>query len=470
MVLVAEQTTTEPIQAPYLMKPYCLNPIATFVFIVSLSLNTVLSAQEPSDVSSAPDEPSVHPGQAIISQAVAAFREGKGKEAMDLFVSAKKKHSDLPPGELMFAYLAFGSGQDEAGRRALEAAAFNYPDDPEPWNMVADLALRENRLAEASVLFEKSLALAEKFDENQTRKVKALTGAHSGTALVHERRQDWKSAERHLRAWIKIDKENSLPWQRLAAVFFATQRHELARKSLDKMHSLDETTPVPEIAMGLMYQQAGEAEKAEQSIRSALATNGDDFATQVTAAQWAMASGNVDLLKQCAGKAKELRPDADSVDALLGMAERFSGAPEKAEVIFANMLAKNPASFDAMNGVTLSWLAQDDANKHRKALQQAQVLAESNPDPRTARGRTAAATFAWALHRLNRHSDAEQIIQRVISSGDLSPEVGFYAASILHHAGQHMIAEQLLKAALDSLIAFPDRKLAEELMAKMKEE
>ena len=105
--------------------------------------------------------------------------------------------------------------------------------------------------------------------------------------------------------------------------------------------------------------------------------------------------------------------------------------------------------------------------KHRKALQQAQVLIERNSNLQTPRGRTAAATYAWALHQLGQNAEAQQVIKRVITSGNVSSQASFFAASILHEAGEDEIAKQLLAASLENLIAFPEEKIAEELLKEL---
>jgi tetratricopeptide (TPR) repeat protein len=151
------------------------------------------------------------------------------------------------------------------------------------------------------------------------------------------------------------------------------------------------------------------------------------------------------------------------------MAARFAGKPEQAEQIFQQMLNLNPASFDASNGLALAQLEQNDQNKHRQAIQHAQVNVQRHSDQRTARGRAAAATFAWALHRMGNSAEAEKVIQAVITSGEISPEVGYFASEILRARGRNKLATELLQKSVASSVAFPQKPAAQEVLQQLQE-
>ncbi|WP_197169262.1 tetratricopeptide repeat protein [Novipirellula galeiformis] len=438
--------------------------------ILFLLGTSVLVAQDDSEPAVA-SEPAItaeiqksHPAQATIGEALQQYGRGNAEQALKLLVAAHKSHPDLAPGEVIFAQLAFATNQPVAGRKALEMAAIHHADDPELWNILADLALRGGRLAESEVLFQHALQVAEGYSDNEARRAKQSINAQAGLASIYERRQQWTSAEEHLRKWIDLAPKNSQAWQRLAGVFFKTQQYDIAEQTLVNLSSFDKAQPIPEVAMGLMYQQAGQHEKAEQAMRSALEKDAEGFTTQLSVARWALSAGDQETLQNCAAKAKELNPESPAVDALLGMAQRFAGNPAQAEAIFSEMLDKNPASFDATNGLAMALLEQDDEPKHHKALQHAQMLVKSNPDQRTTRGRAAAATYAWALFRLNQSEAAAKVINSVITSGEISPETSYFAAAIANQNGEPQLAQELLKGALSSHIAFAQKAAAEELL------
>lgn len=441
--------------------------IVPLVLCVASLTATVADEPATANETPTPEVPQTHPAQAEIAAALQAYKAGNGDLSLNRFIATAAKHKDLAPGEVMFAHLAFATNKVDIGRKALEMAAVSHPDDPEVWNMFADLAMRSGRLAEAQILFEKALAVSETFAANEDRGKKLIVNAHAGRALTFERRAQWKQAEAELRTWIELDKKNAAAWQRLAAVAFASEQYDLARQTLDNLKSFDESQPAAEITMGMMYQRSGQLEKAAASMKSAIEKDGDRFATRIAAAQWALIAGDKQTLSACVQKAAELEPESVAVKILQAMAHRFDGKPAEAEAVFRSLLAKNPASFDTSNGLALSLLEQDDAEKHRQAVQYAQVLAQSNSDLRTARGRGAASTFGWALHKTGRTAEAARVMQSVVQSGEISPEVGYFAAVIFDAQGNSKLALELLKAALSSSVAFAQQDNARSLMLKL---
>ena len=410
-----------------------------------------------------------HPAQGAITKAVDELRNSRHAEALKILEEAHAGHPDLPPGEILFAHLCFAANQAAPARQAIERAAVKHPQDPEVWNMLADLALRSQRLAESEVLFQKALTLAEAFSANEARQQKQLVNAEAGLATVYQRRGQWEQAETHLRSWIKRDQKNSGAWQRLATVFFLSQRYDQASETLKNLKQMDPRQLPAEVSMSLMYQRAGQFEKAASLMKTAVTQNSEDFGTRMAAAQWALTMGDQQMLNECITKATELQPKAPAVNALRGMAARFAGKPEQAEQIFQQMLNLNPASFDASNGLALAQLEQNDQTKHRQAIQHAQVNVQRHSDQRTPRGRAAAATFAWALHRMGNSAEAEKVIHAVITSGEISPEVGYFASEILRARGHEKLATELLQKSVASTVAFPQKAAAESQLQQLHE-
>ena len=437
-------------------------PILFVFVIVSLATAAPSEGQE-----AAPTPVEVHPSQSLVSKAAEAFQQGDARRSLALFTSASDKHADLPPGQVMFARLAFAAGETKAGRQALEIAALEKPDDPEVWNMLADLAFREGRLAESELLFQQALSKCQQYDANQQRREKQTINAHAGLSSVYQNRQQWEPAKTHLRAWLDLDQRNSLVWLRLAGVFFQLEKYDVAEETLQNLRSFDSAQPVPEVLMGQLFQAAGKTAEAKDRMLQAIADHGEDLETRIAVARWAMAAGEQSILRQCVEAANEIDPDSDAVDVLQGMIQRFAGDHEAAEEIFAELHQRNPASFDAINGLALSMLSQDEPEKLRRGSQHAEMLVKSHPDRKTAKGRAATATYAWALHRNGQTDAAENVIRQVIASGEVSPEVGYFAAAIFETAGELDAARQLVRAAIDSRTAFPQRQQAQALLQRL---
>ncbi len=411
--------------------------------------------------------PGTHPAHREIANAIVAFRQGRLEAALQQLEAVAAKHKDLAPGAILFAHVSFASNQVVAGRQALESAALKHADDPELWNMLADLAMRQGRLAEAEILFQEALATANRFAGNATRRRTQTIKAHAGLARVYEQRRQWNKAEAELRTWIKEDAANAAARIRLARVFLHSGRDQEATQTLETLCSLDENQPPADILLGRMLQQLGDVDRATAAMKRAVAKHGDDFQTMLAAARWALTSANQEMLIDCINKAAELDPESIAVRTLDAMSKRFAGKSRAAEEIFREMLTKNPASFDAANGLARSLLEQDDPERHHVALQHAQVNISRYKDLRTPRGRAAAATLAWALLNTGQTVEAEQVIQAVLKSGEISPEVGYIAALTLHARGHHTIAKKLLSAALSSSVAFPQQHNARNLMQKL---
>ena len=70
------------------------------------------------------------PAEKELEGAAAKVREGKFDEALRLIKEKAGKHPEWPPSQLILARLLFAANQPAAGRRALEQAAAEAPDDP----------------------------------------------------------------------------------------------------------------------------------------------------------------------------------------------------------------------------------------------------------------------------------------------------------------------------------------------------
>ncbi|MEO2012787.1 MAG: hypothetical protein ABGZ53_00295 [Fuerstiella sp.] len=144
--------------------------------------------------------------------------------------------------------------------------------------------------------------------------------------------------------------------------------------------------------------------------------------------------------------------------------EAFIGFCSCAESIFRSLYEKSPANFIASNELALALLAMDGRKKHQQATQYAQVHSGRHKDLRTVVGRQAAATLAYGLHKLGRTAAAERVIQQVITSGEVSPQIGYFAAVIFRNCGRRDVAKQLLQKSLSSYIAFPEQESARQLL------
>ena len=95
---------------------------------------------------------------------------------------------------------------------------------------------------------------------------------------------------------------------------------------------------------------------------------------------------------------------------------------------------------------------------------------KSESDLRTARRRQAAAVFAWGLHHNGSTAEASKLMQSVVSNGEISPEIAYYAARIFQDNNRKELAKQIVTKAFESDASFAFRGEAEALPKQLKAE
>lgn len=403
-----------------------------------------------------------------VDDALVLFQRGNGQAALSLLRESRKKHPELPPGEVMFAHLCFASGNPKPGREILQAVVVNMPDDPEAWNMLADLQLREDHLAEAEVLFRKAIDVAEAYQGNAKRKNQLLSSAYAGASLANERRGLWKEAEPFLRAWLQLMPENQEIYSRLAVVLMNTERFSESLALLEQLRERNPMLPPAEVVLAIALEQSGKLDQATDFMKSALEKHPKDFTAQVSAARLALHTGDFDQALRCAIAASELDKDSYTPQLIMGQVEYLRGDFAKAEERFQFVYQSKPGNFDAMNGLASTLLAQGEASKYKLALEYAELIAKGNNDLRTLQGRQAASLLAWGLYRNERFDDAERLMTSLLASGPVNSETAYFAAAIYHHQGKEALAQEALAKALSQATPFAYSAAAEQLQKSLK--
>jgi len=403
-----------------------------------------------------------------VADAIVLFQRGNGPAALNMLRTAKQQHAELPPGEIMFAHLCFASGNTKPGREILQVAAVEAQDDPEVWNMLADLQLREGHFAEADLLFSKAIDVANKFKGNVKRREAQLINAYAGAAMTNERRSQWELAEYYLRAWIKLAPQTAEVYPRLAATLINTNHFDQAMKVLQDLRTLDPNQLPAEITLGMTYQRLGKTEEAKQSMLGGLEKHADDFGSQIAVARWSLGVGDLDRARTCAAAALALQKNSHLPDLINAQADYLQGKFAEAEAGFQKVYQDQPANYDAINGLALSMLAQNDAAKNKLALQYAELNAKSNNDFRAPRGIQAASLLSWALFHNDKKEEAIKLMATIITNSSVSPETGYYAAVLFADQGRKDVAKELLTKALASKTPFAYRNKAEALLEAVK--
>lgn len=416
-----------------------------------------------------------------IRDAATKFSERDFQGAEEVLTAVKASHPELPPAGVMLGKWYAQIRNALAARTAYEMAARDEPNDPEPYVVFGENALRQRRFTDAALLFEKAVDVSNGYSADETRKKLMLLRAHAGVAAVAAARERWKDAEVSLRKALEVDQQNLALNARLGRVLFKQgtvepDESDAQKKKFNSAYKLFQTiyTQAPdktgraEINMANLYQEAGREQNAEQLIMLAIERDPDSLKTQLAAAQWAMETGRKNLLKQCADAAERIEPDGLQTLILRGFMARLDGDFVTAEAAFEKALAKSPNSALALNQMAIALVEQKNPDKQRKAAQYADLCNKYYSDRNTMTGREALVTSGWVLYKLGQVTEAVQKVEVALSSGGIGPEAAYFSAVILKEKGRVELAKMLLERMLqDSRRLFPNRDKAEALLEEI---
>jgi tetratricopeptide (TPR) repeat protein len=161
-----------------------------------------------------------------LTDALNKFRQRDYDGALALLKEAAKKNPELPPGYVLMAQLFSQANMAGAVRNALERAVMELPGDPEAYAIMGDIAIRERRVTEARLLYDKANGLTSAWSGNAKRKASLQPRIHSGLAMTDEAREDWTAAQKQLEAWLKLEPKNAAALQQLAQCLFREKNVE----------------------------------------------------------------------------------------------------------------------------------------------------------------------------------------------------------------------------------------------------
>ena len=407
-----------------------------------------------------------------VDTAIERLRRGNISEARDLLRTARQKNADLPPADVMLAQILFRVNQLAAGQAALEEAVQNDPDDPAAYIYLAELAFQGRRWAESDLLYKKGLELTEKYTANEKRKNRLLVNIHGGFGSMAEMRENWDEAKTQLQALLEIDPTNALAMTRLGRVMFkmANNREDesAAYKVFQRLHRNNpDETAFADVNMGLLYEQAGKRNNAEAMMKRAVQNDGNNTKTRLAVAKWALDANNLQLAKENAAAALELDPESLDAKLYVGLVARFENDLPSAEAAFKQAHLQSPNNLGAITQLALVMVDQADERKRAEALEFARLNTRMHTDLSKASGREAAVTLGWVLSRLGQNANAVRTIQQALAAGSVSADSAYHAAQILYDSGQTDAAGAILQKTLAAESIFPNRKAAEQLMAKI---
>jgi len=412
------------------------------------------------------------PGQPAAKQTGAADKEleeiaskvkaGRIDEALGLIKEKAAKHPEWSPAQLILARFLFGANQAVPGRRALEQAAVEAPDHPEVYLTLGSLALNEGRLSDARLNFENVLSLTRAGRWDAAKASPLLREAHAGLAAVAESREDWKTAQTRLNAWLELDPKNGHARQRLGAVLFRLGKTEDAFAALTQAVKDNPALEPAAVSMALLSTQKGDLKKAEEWFDYGQKVEPKSARVHHARASWLLDHGRATAARPEIEEALKLDPGSKESQRLRGLIAWHLRDLAAAEQIFEALHREAPADAAVANWLALSLVEQDDAAKRKRGLELADVNALQFP-----RSHEVLATLGWALYRAGRPEQADQKLRAAVSGVRTTPDIVYYLARVMADKGQTQDARKLLQSATKLPGAFAHRDDATSLLKSL---
>ncbi len=396
-----------------------------------------------------------------ITDALARFKERDYEGTLKLLKQAAQKNSELPPANLIMAQLFAQANIPGGVRNALERAVSESPDDPEPYLLMANIAMSERRQTEARLLYEKAGSLIGNVS-NAKRKGILHPQVLSGLATTCEARGDWAGALRHLEAWLKLDPKSTAALQQMGQCLFQQKDEKGALAKFKEAYKIDPELLPPAANLAQLYARTGDQANAKKWMVAALTEAPKDFKTRMLAAQWALETSQPAEAEKQAAIAMQLDPKSLDAMILRGVINLFLKNYKAAEMYFEAASLQSPKNFAATNNLALALIEQDNSAKKQRALEYAEKNLQQYP-----KSSDAASTYGWVCYKFGKLDEAEKAL-RASASGGLGTDTAYFLACVFAERGNSADAKKLLESALKSTLPFRQREEAQAMLDKLK--
>ena len=398
-----------------------------------------------------------------LEEAAKVFRSGDYDGALKALQAAAKKYPDLPPPQVIMASFFAAANQAGMTRQALEQAITAAPNDPEAYQLLGEMAIRNREVTEAGLLFEKVAALIRGLKDPSLRLTALKRRALAGLAAVAEARQDWAGAQTNLEALIAEEPKNAAAQQQLGRALFMQKKEDLAVEKLREAAKLNEGLLGAEATLAQLYHQAGDVKNAGKWMLEAIKANPRDVKTRVAAAQWSYEIGKLDQAEEQAKAAVQLDPDSLNCQLIRGAVALIRKDFKTAQEFYEKAHLQAPINLSATSNLALALAGQDEEPKRRLALEYAQINARVYPDQAEA-----LSALGWALYRAGRLDEAQASLGKAISLPRATPDTFYFLARVVADRGRKDEAKMILQSpAMKSSAPYLMRKEAETLLEEL---
>ena len=399
------------------------------------------------------------------ADALSLFNVGDYDGSLRLWKEVVKKNPDMPPAQVIMAQLFYRARMTHEVRFALKRAIEETPSDPEPYLLMADIALQEKDLAEAESLLEKTNGLLAAFDKSAKRKKMLQRQLQSSLAMLAEARNDWAGAQKIHEEILQQDPKNLKALQRTAFCLFQQKDEQGALEKLREAAGINPSVLTPEASLALFYEKSDDLENVKKWMKAAKIAAPKDLKTRLALGQCALEMGLMIDAQNHAIAALQINPKSINAEFFRGLVALCQKDYRTAESFFESVLNRSGEnSFAIRNNLALALIEQQDEKKSARALKYAEANAKQRPD-----SANFLSTYAWVLYRLGRLDDAEKALQAAAKLGSLSIDTAYYKARILVDRNRKDEARQVLETALKNTGRAMFRSDAEELLEELKQ-
>jgi tetratricopeptide (TPR) repeat protein len=375
-----------------------------------------------------------------------------------------KSNPGFPPAGVLMAGLCFATKDVANGGRFLEQAAIDSPDHPGVYAAYGRIALGGNRNVDATVHFEKLLALLDQVELGKEAETHYENEYLDGMTQAASRLERYELARQLIAQSRQRKPDNIKPLQILAEIAFKQEKLDESLKHLRELKEMNPDTRAPESVIGSWFARAGELDKANEWMNRIPGKYADDANSLLEYASWSMSRESLGPAEDAIKTAESLKgptPVSKGLKAKLAFVrQKFDDAVAG----YQELHDSNPKNPDFANMLALSLVESGSTENKTKANQLATKNLQANPNNRIA---LAAAGYI-RLQTLGVNPTIQGIFQKLAQTRDgRSPEVDYFLAKFLREAGQNQAAGQILQQGLNYKGLFLYRKQAEELLEKL---
>ena len=457
---------------------------SALVVLAAIAAASIAPAQSPSGAAAAPKAPASASAalataaaspetselspeiQAKYKSAVEQFSQQDVAGALETLRQMAAADVRLVPPRLILAQWYSQTKNQNAVRVSLEMATEESPTDPEAFLLLGEIALRRGELTAAELLFQKADGLLAAYQANPERQKKlSLALLKNRIALVRNRGR-WAQMQELLGTLLKTEGETPENCRLIGVSFFELDKEDSAKSWFTRADQLAEGKGIPADGMiAQLYLNKGKTEQAKESLKNALAANPQSVEVMNLYLAFALGENDMETFGKIAEQLYAADPKAPGVLRTCGIAALYQGDFPKAEKMFQEALALEPANTEITNGLALALCEQNDPEKTKLALQ----YAASNLQ-KQGNNRDFLSTFGWALSKSGDKEKALKVLQQSAADGQINSAAAYYLAVLLSDKGEKDTAKKLLGAALANKTPFFKRKAAQELLQRLNQQ